>query len=96
MSLKEETEYWNGIRQQLKKGTQARIDADKEYFEAKKSQLEEEKEQAALDESVQDIASASVNDVHTVDYKADENLNDFTPLTVGEITGAGSETKENE
>lgn len=55
---------------------------------------EEEMKKAELDESAPDTASASESGAHTVDYKADEDLNDFTPLTVGEITGAGSETKE--
>lgn len=36
VSLKSEAEYWDKIRKQLKKGTQARIDADKKYFEVKK------------------------------------------------------------
>lgn len=35
MSLAEEVGYWEEVRKQVKDGTQARIDADKEYFDAK-------------------------------------------------------------
>lgn len=42
MSLEEEVAYWDKIRKATKKGTQSRIDADKEYFEAKKSLADEE------------------------------------------------------
>lgn len=34
--LSEEVAYWDAIRKQVNDGTQARIDADKEYFNAKK------------------------------------------------------------
>lgn len=44
VSLKDEIAYWDAIRKQCKKGTQARIDADKEYFEAKKALKAQEKE----------------------------------------------------
>lgn len=37
MSLKQETEYWNTVRKEVKKGTSARKDADKKYLTAKKS-----------------------------------------------------------
>lgn len=37
MSLKQETEYWDTVRKQIKKGTSARTEADKKYFADKKS-----------------------------------------------------------
>lgn len=37
MSLKQETEYWDNVRKQIKKGTSARTEADKKYLEDKKS-----------------------------------------------------------
>ena len=37
LSLAEETAYWDSVRRQVKEGTQARIDADKEYLQSKKS-----------------------------------------------------------
>lgn len=37
MSLKQETEYWNTVRKEVKKGTSARTEADKKYLTAKKS-----------------------------------------------------------
>lgn len=37
MSLKQETEYWDTVRKQIKKGTSARTEADKKYLADKKS-----------------------------------------------------------
>lgn len=37
MSLRDEMEYWDAVRQQVQEGTQARIDADAEYFKAAKA-----------------------------------------------------------
>lgn len=37
LSLADEVAYWDSIRKQVKEGTQARIDADKEYLNKKKS-----------------------------------------------------------
>lgn len=37
MSLADEAAYWDAVRVQIKEGTQARIDADKEYLQAKKN-----------------------------------------------------------
>lgn len=37
LTLADEAAYWDSVRKQVKKGTQARIDADKQYFQAKQS-----------------------------------------------------------
>lgn len=37
MSLKDETEYWDKIRKAARTGTEARLEADKKYFEAKEN-----------------------------------------------------------
>ncbi|MGI5948472.1 MAG: hypothetical protein ACOX8K_13910 [Lachnospiraceae bacterium] len=37
LNLAEETAYWDTVRQQVAEGTQARIDADSEYFKAKQT-----------------------------------------------------------
>lgn len=37
MSLKQETEYWDTVRKQIKKGTSARTEADKKYLADKKN-----------------------------------------------------------
>lgn len=37
LSLADEVAYWDAVRKQVKEGTQARIDADKEYLTKKKS-----------------------------------------------------------
>lgn len=44
MSLKEEMNYWNAVRNQIQKGTQARVDADAKYFEARRNLKAERKE----------------------------------------------------
>lgn len=43
VSLKQEVEYWNAVRKETQKGTQARIDADAKYKETLKSYREEVK-----------------------------------------------------
>lgn len=47
VDLKAEQTYWNKVRKMLKKGTQARIDADKEYFNAKKTLKQAKKDAKA-------------------------------------------------
>lgn len=37
LTLADEAAYWDRVRKQVKEGTQARIDADKQYFQAKQS-----------------------------------------------------------
>ena len=37
LTLADEVAFWNGMRQRITEGTQARTDADKKYFDAKKS-----------------------------------------------------------
>ena len=46
VSLKEEVAYWNAVRKEIKKGTQARIDADKKYYEAVENLRQEKEEQS--------------------------------------------------
>lgn len=41
MSLADEVAYWDEIRNTVKKGTDARLEADKKYFEAKKALADE-------------------------------------------------------
>lgn len=45
VSLQDEIDYWDAIRKQCTEGTQARVDADKAYFDAKKELSEEEEKQ---------------------------------------------------
>lgn len=61
MTLASEVSYWNEVRKHCKKGTQARIDADKQYYDAKKSLDEqliaaEAEYQSALDATYKKIA----------------------------------------
>lgn len=41
LTLADEVAFWDSVRQQVTEGTQARIDADKKYFDAKKSLSQE-------------------------------------------------------
>jgi hypothetical protein len=86
MSLQEEIDYWNKIRSELRKGTQARIEADKEYLSAKKEladqheellnkQKEAEKEYYDSSKEIKDMLKSDVKDL-TESYK--ESLNDRT------------------
>lgn len=43
LTLADEVGYWDAVRVQITEGTDARIEADKKYFEAKKSLVDEEK-----------------------------------------------------
>lgn len=42
--LKYEERYWNKVRKLIKKGTQARIDADKKYYDAKRARAQAKSE----------------------------------------------------
>ena len=76
LTLKEEVDFWDKIRKETKKGTQSRIDADKEYYDKKKELLESQKNlendykdniKSINKELVEDIKSAtdSYNDAIT-------------------------------
>lgn len=62
LTLADEASYWDAVRQQVADGTQAKIDADKKYFEAKKS----------LDLKMQSIESNYVSKVKN-SYQSLEN-----------------------
>lgn len=51
VSLEDEAYYWDKVRKQIKEGTQARIDADAKYFEAKKKIADET---LKIDQSIED------------------------------------------
>lgn len=67
MTLTEEKAFWDEIRHQTKKGTAARLEADKNYFEAKK-QLNEQKKAAeqSYTESVSQAYKDLQNDIKSV------------------------------
>lgn len=62
LSLKEEMIYWDNIRKQCKKGTKARVEADKEYLAAKKKVV---KAAAELDEKLVEKAEKRVDKYKT-------------------------------
>lgn len=59
MTLKEEVDFWDAVRQQVKEGTQARIDADESYLTAKKNL--NEKLKSAEEKYTDSIAKAYEN-----------------------------------
>lgn len=80
MSIEDEVKYWNNIRKEIKKGTQARIDADKEYFDVKKSQNEAEKEllekQTEAEKTYKDNCKKIQDDLVTNIEEANKKYND--------------------
>ena len=86
MTLREEMEFWDGVRAQIAEGTQARVDADAAYLEAKKNL--NEKAQTAEETYTKNVAKAyeDLNDKiqsltsqyqSAVDSRADEIKNAF-------------------
>lgn len=76
MSLQSEVDYWNKIRKSIKKGTKARLDADKEYLAKKKelnTKLKELDRQYKKD--CKDIYNQMVSDVEAVSKKYEESVN---------------------
>ena len=72
MSLKQETDYWNTIRKECKKGTAARTEADKKYLADKKSlnsqMLKAQKEYAKQEKEINKDLKAQIKSLHD-EYK---------------------------
>ena len=87
MSLSEEVAYWKKIRKECKKGTDARLEADKNYLEAKKSldsQLLDaeneytEKEKSIYNELKENIKSLDDSYKNSVDERKKSILSSFS------------------
>ena len=72
MSLKQETDYWNTIRKECKKGTAARTEADKKYLADKKSlnsqMLKAQKEYAKQEKEINKDLKAQIKSLND-EYK---------------------------
>ena len=72
MSIKQETEYWNTIRKECKKGTAARTEADKKYLADKKSlnsqMLKAQKEYAKQEKEINKNLKAQIKSLND-EYK---------------------------
>lgn len=72
MSLKQETDYWNTIRKECKKGTAARTEADKKYLADKKSlnsqMLKAQKEFAKQEKEINKDLKAQIKSLND-EYK---------------------------
>ena len=66
MTLAEEAAFWNEMRQKVAEGTQARIDADKKYFDAKKK----------LDSQILSVEQKYSDSVSKVYQDLSKNIND--------------------
>lgn len=75
VSLQEEVDYWNRVRKEIKSGTQARIDADKEYYNAKK----------ALNEALTKMEEDYQNDVADLNKKYAEDQQKVTDQLKSDI-----------
>lgn len=76
MSLQSEVDYWNKIRKSIRKGTKARLEADKEYLAKKKelnTKLKELDRQYKKD--CKEIYNQMVSDVEAVSKKYEESVN---------------------
>lgn len=76
VSLADEVEYWNKVRKQVQKGTDARVEADKNYLDAKRelnSQIKSLDQQYADDYSA--IATKLVEDIDAVEKAYEDALN---------------------
>lgn len=87
MSLKQEKEYWDTVRKQIKKGTSARTEADKKYLADKKSlnsQLTKaQKEYAKSEKQInadlkKEIKSLNVEYKNAVKERKDSLLSSFS------------------
>ena len=74
MTLSEEAAFWDEVRQEVKEGTDARVQADKKYFDAKKSLNEQiVKAEEELQGKLDGIAKR-------IDERAQEHLDSFGGL----------------
>lgn len=72
MTLADEVAFWDSVRQQIEEGTEARIEADKKYFEAKQSMNDqivsaEDTLQKSLSDIYQKVQDKARETLHSVD-----------------------------
>lgn len=87
VSLAEEVAYWDKIRKEVKKGTQARIDADKTYFDAK-AKLDETllKAQEDYNTSAKELNKKLVEDSKAVTDKLKADIESLTKAYEDAVT----------
>lgn len=76
LSLADEAAYWNRVRKQIKSGTQGRIDADKEYFTAKKK----------LNEKLTSIEQEYADNVRNVNESLADSIQSLRDAYKDELT----------
>lgn len=93
LSLADEVAYWDGVRNQIAEGTQARIDADKQYFQAKKSinqkMLDQEKNYTSktkklyenLDKNIQRLQKSYTDQLNSKAKSIASSMNLFDEFT---------------
>ncbi len=102
MSIKQETEYWNTIRKECKKGTAARTEADKKYLADKKSlnsqMLKAQKEYAKQEKEINKNLKAqikSLNDEYKNAVKERKN-SILSPFSLFESYDAGESVSKSD
>lgn len=93
MTLAEETGFWDAVRVQLKEGTDARLQADQKYYDAKKSINEkvveaEETLQDSLAEIYQKLADRKSEILGTFSLFDEYTDGNATPKTAGQMLNA--------
>lgn len=100
LSLADEAAYWDSVRKQIAEGTQARIDADKQYLQAKKSldqkMLDQEKSYASkteklykdLDKNIQQLRDSYADKLASKTKSIADSMNLFDRFTAKTDLGA--------
>lgn len=76
LSMADEIAYWDNVRKQVKSGTQAKIDADKQYFQSKKS----------LNQKMESLESDYSSKVKKIHEDLDKNIQSLQDSYASKMT----------
>lgn len=84
VSERAEVDYWNTVRKKFKRGTKEREEADKKYFQARKT----------LNESLKNLEDDYIDKVTDVNSKLKDDIQDVTDDLKDSIADVTKETQE--
>ena len=84
VSEKAEVDYWNTVRKKFKRGTKEREEADKKYFQARKT----------LNESLKNLEDDYLDKVTDINSKLKDDIQDVTDDLKDSIADVTKETQE--
>ena len=84
VSERAEVDYWNTVRKKFKRGTKEREEADKKYFQARKT----------LNESLKNLEDDYLNKVTDINSKLKDDIQDVTDDLKDSIADVTKETQE--